>query len=301
MTSRRPNLPAAFTLVELLVVIAIIMVLLGLLLSAVQHARSVADRLKCQNNLKQIGLAFQMYHDTQRSLPPGHRPLSASDPLPLSGWPLSLLPQLEQSALYAKAQAAYQQTRNPFLNPPHTDLSTGMPLYICPSDARAAFMQQAKISGLQVAFTDYLGVAGKNYATHDGLLYQNSRVRFADITDGLSNTLLVGERPISADYQYGWWYAGIGQNFTGSADTILGVLEPNLLPVKPGTCGPGVYPYGPGRINNQCDMFHFWSLHPGGAIFLFADASVHFLPYGAAPLMPALASRNGGDVASIPD
>jgi prepilin-type processing-associated H-X9-DG protein len=86
-------------------------------------------------------------------------------------------------------------------------------------------------------------------------------------------------------FQYGWWYAGIGQRYTGSADMILGVREVNLLPVTPGSCGPGAYSYGPGRISNQCDVFHFWSLHPGGANFLFADGSVHFLPYSAAPVM----------------
>lgn len=300
MVNQRHNRPIAFTLIELLVVIAIIAVLLGLLLSAVQQARSAADRIKCQNNLKQIGLALHLYHDAQGSLPPGHR--TQSDPeLPLSGWPLSLLPELEQSALFTNAQTAYRQTRNPFLNPPHTDLSTVVPLYVCPSDARAAFMQHAKISGLMVAFTDYLGVSGKNYATHDGVLFQGSRVRFADITDGMSCTLMVGERPASTDLQYGWWYNGIGQRFTGSADMILGVLEPNLLPFKPGTCGPGAYPYGPGRINNQCDMFHFWSLHPGGANFVFADTAVHFIPYATVPLMPALASRSRGDAASLPD
>lgn len=300
MTSRRHNLPAAFTLIELLVVIAIMSVLMGLLLSAVQQARATAARLHCENNLKQIGLAFQMYHDISGSLPPGHRSWTAAQTMPWSGWPLPLLPYLEQSALFANGQAAYQTTRNPFLNPPHTGLATVVPIYVCPSDARAASAQRAQTSGIVAAFTDYLGVSGKNYSTDDGVLFPDSHVRFADITDGLSNTLLAGERPISTDFQYGWWYAGIGQRFTGSADMILGVQEVNLLPVKPGTCGPGAYPYGPGRINNQCDMFHFWSLHAGGANFLFVDGSVHFLPYSARPIMPALASCAGGEAVELP-
>jgi prepilin-type processing-associated H-X9-DG protein len=168
-------------------------------------------------------------------------------------------------------------------------------------DARAASPQRAQVSGALAAFTDYLGVSGKNYSTRDGVLFQDSHVCFGDITDGTSNTLLVGERPPSADFQYGWWYAGIGQAFTGSADMILGVQESNLLPVTPGSCGPGVYQYGPGQSNNQCDMFHFWSLHPGGANFLLVDGSVHFLPYSARPIMPALASRAGGEVPTWPD
>src|SRR5579883_279955 len=294
--ARRPS----FTLIELLVVVALMSVLMGLLLSAVQQTRAAAARVKCQNNLKQIGLAFYMYHDTQGSLPPGHRSLTATQPMPWSGWTLSLLPNLEQAALFANAQAAYRQNRNPFLNPPHTGLATVVPVYVCPSDARAASAQQARVSGILAAFTDYLGVSGKNYATKDGVLFEDSQVRFADIIDGLSNTLMAGERPASTDFQYGWWYAGIGQRFTGSADMILGVQEVNLLPVVPGSCGPGAYSYGPGRISNQCDVFHFWSLHPGGANFLFVDGSVHFLPYPAATIMPALASRAGGETVDLP-
>jgi prepilin-type processing-associated H-X9-DG protein len=203
--------------------------------------------------------------------------------------------------LYANAQAAYRLNLNPLLNPPHTNLATIVVTFTCPSDPWTTTTQRAQNSGRTVAFTDYLGVSGENYATHDGVLFQDSHVRFADITDGTSNTLLAGERPPSRDFQYGWWYAGIGQNFTGSADMILGVREVNLLPVRPGTCGPGDYPYSPGRFNDPCSMFHFWSLHPGGANFLFVDGSVHFLTYSVSPIMPALASRSGGEVASSLD
>lgn len=295
MPSRHPDFRQGFTLIELLVVIGILAILIGLVFSAVQQAREAAARAKCQNNLKQIGLAFHMYHDIYGSLPPGFRSLTATPPMPWSGWPLSLLPQLEQTALFANAQAAYRLTRNPFLNPPHTGLATVVQTYVCPSDANAAFAQRAKRTGDVVAFTDYLGVSGKNYATPDGVLFLDSHVRFADITDGASNTLLVGERPPSSDFQYGWWYAGIGQKNTGSADMILGVQEVNLLPVTPTSCGPGAFSYSPGRVGSPCNRFHFWSYHPGGANFLFADGSVHFLPYSAAPIMVPLATRAGGE------
>jgi prepilin-type N-terminal cleavage/methylation domain-containing protein/prepilin-type processing-associated H-X9-DG protein len=301
MPSRHPDHRRAFTLIELLVVIGIISILMGLLLSAVQQARAAAARLKCENNLKQIGLAFQMYHDTYGSLPLGFRTLTATQPMPWSGWPLSLLPYLEQTALFANAQADYRLKRNPFLNPPHTGLATVVQTYVCPSDASAAFAQRAMKTGDVAAFTDYLGVSGTNYATHDGVLFPDSQVRFADTTDGTSNTLLAGERPPSSDFQFGWWYAGIGQKRTGSADMILGVQEVNLLPVTPTSCGPGPSSYSPGRPGSPCNMFHFWSYHPGGANFLLVDGSVHFLPYSVHPIMPALASRAGGETMALVD
>ena len=117
---------------------------------------------------------------------------------------------------------------------------------------------------------------------------------YAGRTDG-------GRGPPSADFQFGWWYAGVGQRGTGSADMILGVLEQNLLPIVSGSvCGPGAYSFSPSRFSDPCGMFHFWSAHPGGANFALADGSVRFFRYGAAPLMPALASRAGGEVVEMP-
>ena len=111
------------------------------------------------------------------------------------------------------------------------------------------------------------------------------------------------ERPPSADFQFGWWYAGTGQRFTGSADVVLGVREPNLQPVTVGSpCGPGSYPFAPARgFDDPCGMFHFWSPHPGGANFLFADGSVRFLKYSADPILPALATRAGNEAVAVPD
>lgn len=291
----------AFTLIELLVVMGIVAVLIGLLVPAVQKVRDAAARAKCQNNLRQIGLALHQHHDAIGFLPPGHRSVFQRDRMPLSGWTLSVLLYLEQQSSYTAGRDAYRQTLNPFQNPPHTGLSTVVPTFICPSDARTFSPQTAERTRTTVAFTCYLGVSGRNYATRDGMLYQNSRIRFADATDGMSTTLLVGERPPSADFQFGWWYAGLGQRFSGSGDMILGVEEPNLLPVTQGSCAPGTYKFGPDTVSNQCAMFHYWSPHTGGANFLFADGSVHFLSYGAAGLLPALASRAGGEAVALPD
>jgi prepilin-type N-terminal cleavage/methylation domain-containing protein/prepilin-type processing-associated H-X9-DG protein len=291
-----PHESRGFTVVELLVVIGIIAILIGFLLPAVQKVRDAAARLQCANNLKQIGLAAHLYHDSKKAFPAGMNYQKNRSPLLYSSWLTQLLPYVEQQPLWAASLAAYQQSPRPFLNPPHVGLSTVIPLFVCPSDGRADQVQIAQREQIPVAFTCYLGVEGKDVSTLDGVLFRDSHIRIADITDDTSNTLFAGERPPSTDFQYGWWYAGVGQGFTGSLDSVLGVLEQNLMPITKGSCPPGVYSFGPGSVSYQCDMFHFWSLHSGGGNFLFADGSIHFLTYAVAPLMPALASRSNGEV-----
>jgi prepilin-type N-terminal cleavage/methylation domain-containing protein/prepilin-type processing-associated H-X9-DG protein len=289
-----------FTLVELLAVLAIIGILVALLLPAVQKTRAAAARLQCANNLKQLGLSSHHYHDNLRALPAGMRWQNGTDSMRLSSWLTQVLPFVEQQQLWDTAVGAFKLTPNPFANPPHTPFSTPVAIYGCPSDPYVAQRQFAQRSMIYVALTSYLGVSGKNWSTQDGTLFRDSAIRFADITDGNSNTLLAGERPPSPDFQFGWWYAGVGQRLTGSADMILGVEEENILSPSVAFCSSGTYKFGPGSFNNQCDMFHFWSPHSGGANFLFADGSVRFLSYGAAPIMPALASRAGGEVVEVP-
>lgn len=290
----------AFTLIELLVVIGIVAVLMGLLLSAVQKVRGAAARAQCQNVAKQLGLALHMHHDARNGFPPGHRSPTHPARMPYSGWCVSVLPYLEQSALAARAETAFRANPNAFT--PHPDLNTVVPAFLCPTDSRAFTARTSARTKNVVAFTSFLGVAGRDaVSTRDGVLYQDSATRLADVTDGTSNTLLLGERPPSADFQFGWWYAGAGQQLTGSADLVLGVREPNLQPIVSGSdCGPGRYPFGPARgFDDQCGMFHFWSPHAGGANFALADGSVRFLTYSADPLTPALASRAGGETVTL--
>jgi len=286
----------AFTLIELLVVIAIIAILVGLLLSAVQKVRAAAARVTCQSRLKGLALALHNYHDTKRTLPAGTRSIFNLERKSFTGWTLEILPYIEQENLYRQSQDAFRTTAYPFTNPPHP-IDVVVKSFICPSDSRITTAQVSLRTQHRVAFTSYLGVAGTSTAAKNGVLYVDSYHNFSAITDGLSNTLMIGERPPSTDFQFGWWYAGAGQRGTGSADIVLGVREPNLLPIVSGSlCGPGNYPFKDSRLDNQCGMFHFWSPHSGGANFALADGSVRFLPYLANSIMPALATRAGGEV-----
>jgi prepilin-type N-terminal cleavage/methylation domain-containing protein/prepilin-type processing-associated H-X9-DG protein len=287
---------AGFTLVELLVVLGIIGALLGLLLPAVQKVRGAAQRTQCGNNLRQIGLALHGYHDVNKVLPPGVR--RPPDPLPFLAWSARILPFLEQPALWEQIPKDYAQNYRIWTDPRHSDVSATLSLFVCPADGRTSGLLQPE--GFEVGLTDYLGVIGKNSITRDGVLYLDSRVRLADVTDGTSLTLMVGERPPSEDSRFGWWYAGVGQEFDGDADTVLAAEEYRTTFRTP-TCPLGPYFFRPGSISDICDTFHFWSRHPGGAQFLMVDGAVRFLPYSAADLLPALATRNGREVVTLPD
>ena len=287
----------AVTLIEILVVIAIIAILIAFLVPAVQRMRAAAQRAECGNNLKQIGLAVHQYHDHNGRLPAG---MIGKDPYRFASWLTYLLPYVEQQNLGRVTQAAYQKSPSPFNSPPHVGLATVIPTFVCPADDRAGQPQIAQKNNYLVAFTSYLGVSGKDLTTKDCVFFRDSYLRIADITDGTSSTLMAGERPPSADFQFGWWYAGAGQKFTGSCDMLMGVYEQNALPVMAGSCAPGSYPFGPGNARNQCDMFHFWSEHSGGAHFLFADGSVHFVSYSVGPALLALASRAGNEAVNLP-
>ena len=288
--------------------IAIIAILVGLLLAAVQKVRAAAARAKCQNNLKQIGLALHHYHDSLGSLPPALRD-DPRDAYPYLSWLGRILPYVEQDAVWQQVGIDYRRSKNPWDIPQHAGMRTLIQLYTCPADDRAQVFVGTEPGEPDApwAATGYLGVNGTNFWAFDGVFYRNSAIRFADITDGASNTIMVGERPAYSDESgtgHGAWYGGWGQwsqfyDWNGSGDSHLGAAE--ILEDATSHCPRGPYSFGPGKAGNECDGYHFWSFHSGGANFLFADGSVRFFPYSASKLLPLLATRSGGEVVSGSD
>jgi prepilin-type processing-associated H-X9-DG protein len=135
----------------------------------------------------------------------------------------------------------------------------------------------------------------------DGVFAAVPGLRLSQIPDGAAYTLMAGERPPPDNWQAGTWYSrvilpGVYGPFVGP-DNVLAV-ESGIFP---GDDCAGPMRFGPGRTGNPCDRYHFWSLHRGGANFVFADASVKFLPYSTSPIMIALATRAGGEAVELPE
>jgi prepilin-type N-terminal cleavage/methylation domain-containing protein/prepilin-type processing-associated H-X9-DG protein len=290
----------AFTLIELLVVLAVVAILVGLLLPAVQQVRAAAIKLSCSSRLRQLALALHHYHDQHQALPPATTSGGTSRDFPYLAFTARLLPYLEQDALWQQTLAAYRNQRYPFTSQ-HRAKEHVLPLLICPADDRLLEPKRYPESDLAYGLTSFLGVGGANTASQDGVLYLNSKVQLIHITDGTSQTLMLGERPPSHNLRFGWWYAGIGHGPpTGVFEHYLGAVNT----IKPESeygyaCGPGPHTFQNDFVKNPCAMLHFWSLHPGGTHFAFADGSTRFLRYHAQPLLPALATRNRGEIANL--
>ncbi|RUL85379.1 DUF1559 family PulG-like putative transporter [Tautonia sociabilis] len=287
-----------FTLIELLVVIAIIGVLIALLLPAVQSAREAARRAQCTNNMKQLALAAHNYVDSWATLPAGMRWGWASTPgyvTSLHGMMPGFLPYIEQVALFN----AINFNVNMFEPQNITIHATAVATFYCPSDPTAGQLSDHSSAAYpKMAHTSYAGMAGTwpnntyqlppgpgfpNGLTHSqfgnvkanqtGLFSVHSAVTFADIRDGLSNTIMFGEHAngilelpgaTAPPGDWGWWTSG------AYGDTMITSMYPiNAYKSIP--------PYEPQGAWADAHIMSASSFHPGGANFAMADGSVRFI------------------------
>src|SRR5712691_4805259 len=188
-----------FTLIELLVVIAIIAILIALLLPAVQQAREAARRSQCKNNLKQFGLAMHNYTETYKVFPPGwinSNPATVPG-YPVYGWGTFIMPQMDLSPAYKKLNPAGQVAQQIQAAASLTELQMNYPAHRCPSDS----------GPLQ---NPYFGsYSTSNYSGSGRIFEQNTSVRIADLKDGTSSTLMIGEHSLEPNLTKLWSVGGI--------------------------------------------------------------------------------------------
>jgi prepilin-type N-terminal cleavage/methylation domain-containing protein len=332
--------PSGFTLIELLVVIAIIAILIALLLPAVQQAREAARRTQCRNNLKQLGLAFHNYHDSANAFPPGYF-LAPPDPNTKSGY-VHLLPYLDQAPLFNQINMNCPMANGPTQYPPAVLAAnellgrTVLTVFMCPSSTAAPlsnylYPANAFANGVpatNITFTaarsDYCGTSGVR-GTYGNIAYSGNQggdregviraagiggdtARIRDITDGTSNTFVVGERTGSTTLYYKMvpitgitgvpaaQFAAL-QGTNGGAWSDALVFEHWLQGALYDGSGFG----GPCAIN--CTNIRgngFHCFHTGGAHFLMGDGAVKFVSENiAAYIFAGSITRKKGELVSL--
>lgn len=295
----KPSL--GFTLVELLVVIAIIGILVALLLPAVQAAREAARRMSCSNNLKQVGLAMHNYHDTYKLFPTGG--LSSR---PGVSWHALLLPFMEQQPLHDAYN--FEATNG------YSDTTTNLPLavrrieaYLCPSGTRLEGTETS--GGTPTATTHYYGImgpkgvnpySGSNYSwdnslsshggfAQQGVIGRGKSTSFASITDGTSNTYLVGEISWDKSNNYRLWTRGCGLGGDHACASVKNINNSTTGAIS-------IINRTPYNGSNNFNDVSFGSNHPGGCMFAMADGSVTFVSETIdLKVYVSTASRDGGE------
>jgi prepilin-type N-terminal cleavage/methylation domain-containing protein/prepilin-type processing-associated H-X9-DG protein len=314
--SRRP----AFTLIELLVVIAIIAVLIGLLLPAVQKVREAANRIKCSNNLKQLGLAMHNYHDSFGRLPP--QTAKNGNNCCYGTWQMAILPYVELDNLWKAyvnyggvkpSVPTYEQNENLLVT------SIRLTVFTCPSDIPNA-PKSGTFQGQTYHVTQHnylVNVGNIDYSQgKDGTLpdqpaglkflgapfSRTTQFRFADITDGLSNTLMAAEVNQGQDQDFRgltWWAEGSGFTVYRTPNS------PEYDYISNGNGAPGCVPPSENTLNADCrayktpnwNVFTARSRHPGGVNVVLCDGSTRFVTNSIAwDVWQALGTSRGGEV-----
>jgi prepilin-type N-terminal cleavage/methylation domain-containing protein len=330
---KHPSRPA-FTLIELLVVIAIIAILIGMLLPAVQKVREAAARIQCANNLKQIGLALHTYHDSYKRFPPGYvdgntNPASTpdNDVGPGWGWAAHVLPFIEQGNVYNRinlnqgvglgSNIAISQQPLEIYQCPSDPLQQAFPVYDSSFTTPIVILAHGNYvgnNGWEEVFNN-AGGAGQGGGS-DGLpgglgtagngpFFRNSRTKTASVTDGLSNTIFVGER--SSNHAPSTWTGAVAG---GRCPAWMAVQPPSPYSPPPGPAYDNA-DFGEALVLAHGNATHvpsadfpifdpdvFYSMHAGpGANFLFGDGSVHFLTSSIDPFTyQHLCTMAGGEV-----
>ena len=308
------SLKKGFTLIELLVVIAIIAVLIGLLLPAVQKVRDAAARLQCTNNLKQIGLAMMNYESTYNRFPAGYldnmtmspivssliNPVPNPDPIIGWGWGALILPYLEQETLY-KSININSINMNNTSAAAVAFRKTVIKGFLCPSDDTGlnTFTVSGTGGNFELAKCSYAGVNGQeeladiDTAVGSGMFLRGRGVSIAEVTDGLSNTLFVGERSSKSAKQGAVTLPGVCTWVGALPGGDLDGESPALFVL--GHTGTPTDPHTPNAPTPHVE--DFTSKHSGGVNFLFGDGSVRFITDSIdGQTWVKLGTRQGGEV-----
>lgn len=326
--SRKLN-RGGFTLIELLVVIAIIAILIALLVPAVQKVRDAAARTQCVNNLHNLGVGIHNFHSAIKKFPSAVGPALGRDVYSTgSGGPYNTTGATTVSWI-RQITPYLEQTNQGYQNP--------LAITSCPADPRSRnLVNPVDVHG----YTCYLAVAGldiysgnpssKANGATDGIITgpTGAKITATTVLDGTSNTVMVCERPpvmMGNDWGWGWWDSD-DQGDVAMGMKVTSVLGSNYVTAAEvnAACGATKF-YGPGANGatdgsgsskaagvttfpndpKMCHAHHAWSFHAGGSNFLMGDGSVRFFSYSggtvATVILPAMATRAGGEAASVPD